>query len=84
MRIAEWGETVQKVPDRPSQMEQEHYTDVQPEDHPGAQQEGEAQAALQIYKLLETLKSLVFQKDKRNTKKPDVVWKQGSWPKTRR
>lgn len=51
---------------------------VRPEDQPGAQQQGEAQDALQIYKLLETIKSLMFPKDKRNTKKPDVIWKQGS------
>lgn len=58
-------ESVWKVPERASQMDKNTTQTGQPEDHPGAQQEGETQAALHIYQLLETLKSLMFQKDKR-------------------
>ena len=32
-------------------------------------------STVQINTLLETLKWLVFPKEKRNTKKPDVIWK---------
>lgn len=44
-----WGagvrESVWKVPERASQMDRNTTQTGQPEDHPGAQQEGETQAA---------------------------------------